>query len=90
MIDVTLLGYVAACCTTCAFIPQVLHIVKTRDTRSISLQMYAIFVLGVSLWLGYGVIVNDKPLLIANAITLMFSSVILAMKIKDTLRDADI
>lgn len=83
MLSITTLGYIAAFCTTCSFIPQVLHIFKTRDTQSISLAMYSIFVTGVALWLVYGVLMTDPPIIIANAITLLLSSIILIMKIKD-------
>ncbi|EGU49108.1 glutathione synthetase [Vibrio ichthyoenteri ATCC 700023] len=86
MIDVTILGYIAAFCTTCSFVPQVLHILKTGDTASISLAMYSCFVLGVFLWLIYGIAMQDWPIIIANAITLMLASMILLLKIRDVLR----
>lgn len=49
MLDVTVIGYIAAICTTCYFVPQVIRILKPRNTRSISLAMYSIFVFGVFL-----------------------------------------
>ncbi|GAL30430.1 hypothetical protein JCM19239_6911 [Vibrio variabilis] len=82
MLSITTLGYIAALCTTCSFVPQVLHILKTRDTQSISLAMYSIFVTGVALWLIYGLLVIDLPIIIANAITLILASIILILKIK--------
>lgn len=87
MINETLLGYIAATCTTCAFIPQVMHILKTKDTSSISLGMYSIFIMGVFLWMVYGFIVSDLPVMIANAITLLLASIIWFIKIKHTLNN---
>lgn len=87
MIDVTILGYVAAFCTTCSFVPQVMHILKTGDTKSISLAMYSCFVFGVFLWLVYGIAMQDWPIIIANAITLMLASIILLLKIRDVVRN---
>ncbi|EGU29342.1 SemiSWEET transporter [Vibrio scophthalmi] len=84
--DATVIGYIAAVCTTCSFIPQVFHILKSKDTRSISLAMYSIFVLGVFLWFVYGVSVQDWPVIIANAVTLMLASIILTLKIRDLLK----
>lgn len=84
--DITVLGYLAAFLTTCSFVPQVLHILKTGDTRSISLAMYSGFVLGVFLWLVYGVAMKDWPIILANAITLMLSSMILLLKVRDVMR----
>ena len=87
MIDITILGYIAALCTTCSFVPQVLHILKTRDTASISLAMYSCFVFGVFLWFVYGIAVLDWPVIIANAITLLLASIILSLKVRDVMRE---
>ncbi|OLQ84405.1 glutathione synthetase [Vibrio ponticus] len=87
MIDITVLGYVAAFCTTCSFVPQVLHILKTSDTKSISLAMYSCFVFGVFLWLVYGITMQDWPIIVANAITLLLASMILLLKIRDVMRN---
>lgn len=84
-INVTLLGYIAAACTTCSFIPQVIQTLKTRDTSAISLGMYSIFVTGVLLWLIYGITIYNLPIIVANTITLLLSALILILKIKDIL-----
>ncbi|MFA0442728.1 glutathione synthetase [Vibrio sp. 10N.286.49.C2] len=83
MMDITLLGYLAAICTTCSFVPQVLHILKTRNTDSISLMMYSIFVSGVALWLIYGLLIDDLPIVVANSITFILASTILSLKVRD-------
>ena len=86
MLDATVIGYIAAVCTTCSFVPQVIHIFKSKDTRSISLAMYSVFVLGVFLWFVYGIYVRDWPVIIANAVTFMLASIILTLKIRDLLK----
>jgi MtN3 and saliva related transmembrane protein len=80
-------GYVAATCTTIAFLPQVIHTIRHKDTKGISLNMYLILVAGLVLWLAYGIYKNDTPIIAANAVTLVFSSIILFMKIRDELRN---
>ena len=50
-IQIELLGLGAAFLTTFGFIPQVIKMVRTKDTSSISLSMYVVLVTGVSLWL---------------------------------------
>ena len=62
----TLIGLAAACCTTAAFVPQVLQILKTGNVDGISLSMYSIFTLGVTLWLTYALIIGDLPMLLAK------------------------
>lgn len=75
-------GFVAATLTTLSFYPQAYKIIKTRDTESISLVMYSIINVGLILWLAYGLMVGDKPIIFANAFTLVASLTILFLKIK--------
>lgn len=77
-------GYTAAFCTTVAFIPQVLQVIRTRDTQAISLSMYLIFAFGVAMWLAYGVVLNNLPMIIANIITLLLALVVVFFKLRDT------
>ena len=79
---ITTLGLLAALLTTVAFLPQVLHTLATRDTRGISLRMYAIFTAGVALWLVYGLLTGDLPLVAANAVTLVLAGAILILKLR--------
>lgn len=75
-------GYIAATLTTLAFAPQVLLTLKTRDVKGISLPMYAVFSLGVLLWLVYGVLIRSWPVIGANAVTLLLTLIILTLKIR--------
>ena len=75
------LGYIAAVLTTCSFIPQAWLTFRSRDVRGISLSMYGAFTLGIALWLGYGVMLQAWPVVIANAITFVLAASILVMKI---------
>ena len=77
-----LIGYLAAFLTTCSFVPQAWHTFRTRDVSGISLGMYAVFVCGVALWLAYGVLLNEWPIVIANGITLSLAAWILGMKLR--------
>lgn len=76
-------GFIAASLTTLSFLPQTIKIIKTRDTKSISLGMYMMFVLGVAFWLVYGLYTGDMPIILANLITLILSSVILVFKLNE-------
>ncbi len=77
-----LIGYTAATLTTASFVPQAVHTFKTKDVRGISLTMYSTFVVGISLWLAYGLLLDAWPIVIANAVTLTLAIAILAMKLK--------
>ena len=76
------IGSAAATLTTAAFIPQAWKVWSTRHTADISLGMYILFTLGVALWLGYGILLESWPIIIANCFTLLLASMVLMMKIK--------
>lgn len=77
-----IVGYAAAALTTICFIPQALKVIHTRDTKAISLVMYGLFTAGVALWLCYGLILSNWPMIIANGITLLLAGTILFFKIR--------
>ncbi len=78
----TIVGYFAAACTTLAFVPQLVQTLKTRDTRSISLGTYMLFITGLGSWLTYGFLRMDYPVIAANSLSLCFALTILAMKLR--------
>jgi MtN3 and saliva related transmembrane protein len=81
-VPVTLIGLVAAFCTTIAFLPQVIQTWRTRSTKDISLAMFLVFTSGIFLWLVYGLIIRDVPLITANGITFVLSGTILYFKLR--------
>lgn len=82
MNTVTVVGIVAAICTTIAFLPQVVKVYRTKHTRDLSLPMYVIFCAGVLLWGLYGFLTGSMPIIVANMLTFFLSLYILAMKVK--------
>jgi MtN3 and saliva related transmembrane protein len=82
MSALTLLGLAAACCTTLAFVPQVVKAWKSRSTADISLGMFLTLCLGIVLWLVYGGIRGDVPLIVANVVTLVLAGLILLLKLR--------
>ncbi|MDH4274919.1 MAG: SemiSWEET transporter [Gammaproteobacteria bacterium] len=80
--DATWFGFAAATLTTVSFLPQVWRTLRTRDTKSISLWMYALFTLGVLCWLVYGIYLQDLPMMLANGATGIMASLVLGLKIK--------
>jgi Uncharacterized conserved protein len=80
--SVELLGLLAGFLTTAPFIPQVIKILKTRDTSGISLVMYVALTLGLMLWFWYGFRNGQASIMAANGITLALALVILGMKLR--------
>ena len=79
---IKLLGFAAATCTTLAYAPQFVKVWRTRSTDDISLGMFLVMVLGLVLWLLYGLLSGDGPLIASNAVTLVLAGAILFMKLK--------
>ena len=77
-----MIGSIAGVLTTLAFVPQVMKVIKTKDTSALSLGMYSMQVFGVFLWLVHGIVIQDMALLMANAVTLMLAIIILGYKLK--------
>ena len=77
-----ILGMAAGALTTISFVPQVIKIYKMKDAKELSLATFAIFSCGVFLWLVYGIIIREWPVILANGITLVLICLIIAMKIK--------
>ncbi|MCX7099859.1 MAG: SemiSWEET transporter [Methylococcales bacterium] len=80
-----MIGYLAATLTTASFLPQAILTIRTKDTESLSLSMYSLFTLGVLCWLIYGIYIDDKAIIFANAITLVLAATILFCKIYNVL-----
>lgn len=81
-----LIGYLAATLTTISFLPQAIMTLRTRDTASLSLGMYALFTGGVLLWLIYGIYLSNPAIIVSNAVTLLLATMILGFKIYNTYR----
>ena len=87
MIDQINFGAFAAIFTTTAFLPQAFKVIRTRDTRSLSLSMYLLMLTGTTLWTFHGVHLNDKAIIYSNIITSALNMIILTMKIQELLKE---
>ncbi len=75
-----IIGYLASFCSVTSFVPQAWKIVKTQDTKAISLRMYSLTVLGFGLWTIFGIMRLEWPIILTNSICFALSGVILIMK----------
>jgi MtN3 and saliva related transmembrane protein len=77
-----IIGLIAAVCTTFAFIPQVMKVWKTKQTKDLSLRMYSIMFIGVLLWLVYGIRIDSLSIMLANVVTAILVGTILVFIVK--------
>jgi len=76
------IGLLAGACTTLSFLPQAIKTYRMKETRDISLSMYIILAAGILLWIIYGILIHDLPVILANSISFAFASLIIILKVK--------
>lgn len=84
---VDFIGYTAAFLTSASFLPQAIMVIKTRNTKALSLTMYSMFTFGVTLWMIYGLASQDWPIVMSNALTLIFAVTILSIIISNMMSE---
>jgi MtN3 and saliva related transmembrane protein len=77
-----IVGIIAAICTTSGFIPQIVRGMRTKRLDDVSPVMYTLLILGLALWLSYGVYLEDMIIIVANAVALAFSVFIVCLRYK--------
>ena len=84
--DISIIGYIAGTLTTFASLPQLIKSLKERDMTNISLAFVITFTTGLMLWLIYGILRNDYPIIVFNTLSLMFWIPISYLKIRDEMK----
>jgi len=79
---IEIISIIAGILTTGSFIPQAVRIIRTKETKGISIAMYAIMCSGIFLWMLYGIFTWQVPMIAANGVTLALSMVILGLKLR--------
>jgi MtN3 and saliva related transmembrane protein len=77
-----IVGIIAAVCTTSGFIPQIIRGMRTKRLDDVSPVMYTLLILGLALWLSYGVYLEDMIIIVANAFGVLFSVIIITLRFK--------
>ncbi len=78
----TIIGTGAAFCTTASYFPQLKKCWETGSAEDLSLHMYLILLVGISLWIAYGIMRADPLIIIANAVSLACLLAIIVFKLR--------
>ncbi|MGB8705868.1 MAG: SemiSWEET transporter [Gillisia sp.] len=68
------LGLIAGVCTTVAVVPQIYKAWKTKKVKDVSPGMFIVLMVGVFLWVIYGITQNDLPIIVTNGASLALNS----------------
>jgi len=79
---VLITGLIAASLTTFAFLPQSIRAIKTKHTGDLSLTTLIMLEIGIIIWIIYGAMISNIPLLAANIVSFVFITITLILKIK--------
>lgn len=74
------LGLIAGLLTTLSMAPQVYKSWKTKQTKDLSWVWLSILIVGIILWLIYGIIIKDAPLILANSFTFVLVFILIILK----------
>ena len=85
MISNTVLGIIATCCTTVAFLPQVVKVFRTGNTKSIAMAFILIKMIGSFLWVTYGIMIESNVVMFSCSIVSVCTSVIFCYKLKNVI-----
>ncbi len=78
----TIVGLAAALFTTTAFLPQVIRAARTRSTADLSYGTFVTYAIGLAMWLVYGLMIRDLPLILSNGTTFLLALAILGLKLR--------
>ena len=82
MATIEILGLVAGTITSVTFLPQVVKIWQTKSAKDLSLMMLLLLMLGVVLWLIYGLVIMNAAIIYTNSMVLTMSLIMLYFKLK--------
>ncbi|MBB2950861.1 MULTISPECIES: SemiSWEET transporter [Sphingobacterium] len=85
MILENLIGITAGILTSISMLPQLLKVIKEKTVEDLSLPMIIILITGLSLWVWYGIIKNELPIIISNAFAVLVNLFLLSyyLRFKD-------
>jgi MtN3 and saliva related transmembrane protein len=84
----TVIGLLAAFCTTVSYVPQLKKCWDTGSAGDLSFKMFSTLAVGIALWIVYGVMRSDMVIILANSVSLLLLLGILAFKVREKFRSA--
>ncbi|KUJ51045.1 SemiSWEET transporter [Chryseobacterium sp. JAH] len=75
--DVNILGIVAGVLTSVSMIPQLIKVIKEKNVEDLSWVMISILICGLSLWVWYGILQNELPIILSNAFAVLVNLTLL-------------
>ena len=78
----TALGLAAGLCTSPRFVPPAIKTLREGDTAAISKRMYVASLIAYGLWIVHGLAIASMPVILFNAVNVVFAGLILVLKLR--------
>ena len=75
--DIEVLGLVAGGITSDAMMPQLIKVIKEKNAEDISVVMLLVLITGLSLWIWYGILQNELPIILSNSFSVLVNITLL-------------
>lgn len=82
MDQLTVIGLVAGLITTLGFVPQVVKGYRSGSMEDVSLTMPMALMVGMGLWLVYGILLGDLPIILWNAVSIGLNAAMVFLKLR--------
>ncbi|HLS95023.1 MtN3 and saliva related transmembrane protein [Sphingobacterium allocomposti] len=73
----TIIGIAAGILTSVSMVPQLIKVLKEKEVENLSPLMVGILLTGVSMWVVYGVMLGDLPIIVSNAFSVFVNATLL-------------
>ena len=77
-----IVGLAAGICTSTSLLPQLIKLLKHKKAEDISLFYLIILFVGLGLWIWYGLLREDVPILVTNGFSLVINGIIIVLGIR--------
>lgn len=76
------IGIVAGVFTSVSLLPQLIKIVREKRVEELSMSMFISLLIGLSLWVYYGILRKDMPIIVTNGFSVLLNICILFLRFK--------
>lgn len=81
------IGIAAGICTAISLLPQLIKIIREKEARNISLFYLVILLAGLALWIWYGILREDLPIIATNVTSIILNVAIIILGIRYKRKD---
>jgi MtN3 and saliva related transmembrane protein len=79
---VEIIGFIAGVLTSSSLLPQLIKTIRKKEAEDISIWMPIVLMSGVSLWIYYGIMKDDYPIILTNAFSLLLNISLIFLRVK--------